>query len=100
MSAQTELEAVFPINSGPAVGIDLGRAQPIVLSDGGFRPTACDAGRAPAARESRQTVHRRKKGRRNGDGKTETGRAAPKPLVAAQGNRDHRQATAWSSSRT
>lgn len=66
MSAQTELETVIPANSGSAVGIDLGSAQPIVLSDGTVfaipRPTPAERRRLENAH---RTVHRRKKGSKN-----------------------------------
>ncbi|SPP92835.1 transposase (fragment) [Bradyrhizobium vignae] len=66
VSAQTELETVIPPNAGPAVGIDLGSAQPIVLSDGAVfgipRATPTERRRLENAH---RTVHRRKKGSKN-----------------------------------
>ncbi|MGY3494389.1 RNA-guided endonuclease InsQ/TnpB family protein [Bradyrhizobium sp. USDA 4502] len=65
-SVQTELEAEIPTNRGPAIGIDLGSAQPIVLSDRTVidlpRTTPTDRRRLATAQ---RTVARRQKASRN-----------------------------------
>ncbi|MBR0687872.1 transposase, partial [Bradyrhizobium manausense] len=77
-SVQTEQEMLVPVNRGPAVGIDLGSAQAIVLSDGAVvrsaahhlrgSQAACDraAGGRPAAKGF---AHSR-------EGKTQVGQVA------------------------
>ncbi|SPP92869.1 RNA-guided endonuclease InsQ/TnpB family protein [Bradyrhizobium vignae] len=66
VSAQTDLESEIPVNRGPAAGIDLGSAQPIVLSDGTVFgiPRAAPTERRKLE-DAHRTVHRRKKGSKN-----------------------------------
>jgi putative transposase len=63
---QTEQETVVPVNRGPAVGIDLGSAQAVVLSDESIirlPRTARDDRRRLA--NAQRVVARRRKGSRN-----------------------------------
>lgn len=66
VSVQTEQKAQIPVNRGPAVGIDLGSAQAIVLSDGTVldlpRTTSADRKRLATAQRA---VVRRQRGSRN-----------------------------------
>jgi putative transposase len=91
VSAQVEKETDVPVNRGPAVGIDLGSAQPIVLSDGTVidlpRATPAASGSQPrgggsAAGGRARAIARRQNAKRPG-----CGLEPP----AAQGNHDHRQ---------
>jgi putative transposase len=66
VSVQTELEAQIPVNRGPAVGLDIGSAQAIVLSDGTVieLPRTASADRERLANAQR-AVARRQKGSSN-----------------------------------
>ena len=106
MSAQTELEAIIPANSGPAVGSEIGSAQPTVRSDGTVfgLPRPCQPNRA-GWRMPTEPAIRQEGVEEPEEGQTQTGQVAGQ---AARRRRDAaRKATTtvaknhwWSSSRT